>query len=44
MVYEAAREIFPKRAGDVERDFQSLGPLGNRLHAMTMCHTVSSHG
>lgn len=31
----AAREVLAKCAGDVERDLQSLGPLGSRLRTMT---------
>lgn len=30
----AAREEFPKYAGDLKRDLQSLGLLGSRLHTM----------
>ena len=39
-----ARELFPKSAGDRERDLQSLGPLGSRLHTMTraVCATQSA--
>lgn len=40
----AAREVYPKCAGDLERDLQSLGPVGSRLHSMTgaVCATRSA--